>query len=1759
MAPGSMNLTQLQNSADIIASLLDHLEEGDKFDESQPSSRIPSKAASKIAGSGQDQIVSKQRTVRLNSDGSAARPVIESKKAVEREKAHNDGSDGDVSQASTDSAGSDFLNFEPRELGGVFEPFNIVVSKKHVDELLHKFRTAEKLEKTKSIAEWFTAAVIRCRHGEDGLDDKEIDLKEEAEGLQSSHDQLHDFLEGRSLNCVTSMRRFYKKAIQARTGRMDDKKKVVKKKQKLDLDVRSEANEKDRSEERRLRLLSEMSQGKGSKERSSSSSESEDEDDGDDLSELGSDGSTPKSKSPGGCNSRKSRKKTLRQMSSQVSIGSSFTRRMSANSSRQSQRGSNEFNAHRSHRPHVIIPEAEIAAELLEVISSQQEEIAQFRSQADVDILTTKSLKEALEYTRCGRQAQQEATEEALKKPIAKMGGEGAHRQAQQEATELPKMTVKKPIALSESSQEVLDAVTDQLRMKCINEMLYTKEGRDLLEKCVGDGKSKIMEAHSKACAIIDETEELKRQVEELEQQLEAVGEREEREEFLKVEVAKAQAAKAEGEMMVEQFAGEVTGPQAAAVVQAKAQLEADIAVAHELDARVKELAYAAEQPGASAEVKAEAKQAELAAAEGKAKEQASQEALQGSKQALAAAEGQENAATAAVKKGKKGRKPSKSSNLGSLFAMKGQRSASISSQGGSERASSKEHPSRQVSAAASDASSAAGSPKRGALGRRRSSQQLVKSSTQVLVAGPRASWLPGQRREVQHQVNTVTRNMEKVMDNVKKLTHQMTVRMEDALEAAVDEVLEHEQKQALGITEVAVVDETKQEQIDAMKSNINRDRVHLEEVRSQHLSLQEHELEQRQTMRNLKKVQKEQKGIAEGDEGSSRVSDDAIGQGRRGSSKEKEARRGSSQTGRRGSSKEKDGRRGSSQDGRKKSSGALAPGSSMEHQPSGGEHDGAQASDKRGSVMAGRRASSKDKEGSGEMGQDIHVVRGEIKIVEKEVSELERKENRLKRKMYAIIRKKTPASERDGGKERSRRNGSKDTARTSSKIEVTDVSLEPDRSRQSRSKFVSTVNEEPDASAAERVEIDSAKESSRSRRGVPGTPRDTGKRSSQEDSSIEKVPQGSEGGDTGGGDSGAARSRGSLLSVSSVTKTGASSIPGEPGKLQPAGAAAPDQLDSAAQAIVDKAAATGARLRRAPTQPEVGALTTPVVIDKREQQIKELLSIQSENLRLGAQIAGIEKQIKDAKVRAAHPGGVVPGAGADPAKKDPTVPEENRAMRREVIRRQRELNLLRKRWHEESDKHKKGAYEGNVPGQIEAAIRLLLRDPPKLAAVQAKAEEEAVQRAADEAKSLAVAQAEGVKEEVVDASDANKEDKVPERQESSKSLGATGDLAVGGKRATVNKADHPAPAARRSQYHGSDRSSLKVGRLHKQQSLAEDHLSAPDTVASLVGQSVHGIGSQHHSHEGHEKVGQKRGTQPAFHRGDSGQLHRSDTGPLTDAVQGRGHPVMIIGGQRRTLNRVSALETAPTGWHQVPPGAEAADMLTVAGTGSTAARRKSAFHHHDEASRLSLLKGQRPLEQFDRVQAQMASSSMDLGLHVHKADVHSEPQHSAEHGPQQRNRTKSVMMSKMKDVLGVVGPAKAISDSHTQAQGSDHHQAPSPKKPTPRRNGTASAVDIGAATGWTAIDQSSAAQSSTVVPLSPKEAPQRRPAPPVKTTATENVKDAGKQAQDHKQPHVVMPEEPVSPKRPAASGGATDVALNALKAKLNSAGWAKK
>mmetsp|Transcript_34773 Transcript_34773/g.64408 ORF Transcript_34773/g.64408 Transcript_34773/m.64408 type:complete len:1930 (-) Transcript_34773:216-6005(-) len=155
------------------------------------------------------------------------------------------------------------------------------------------------------------------------------------------------------------------------------------------------------------------------------------------------------------------------------------------------------------------------------------------------------------------------------------------------------------------------------------------------------------------------------------------------------------------------------------------------------------------------------------------------------------------------------------------------------------------------------------------------------------------------------------------------------------------------------------------------------------------------------------------------------------------------------------------------------------------------------------------------------------------------------------------------------------------------------------------------------------------------------------------------------------------------------------------------------------------------------------------VVVDKREEQVQELLFYQQENNRLGKQIAHVERAIRDAKAKTAAKGDELAPQKKTTQTKDTNVPEENRNMRREVVKRQRELNDLRKKWWAEKAKHGAGAYDGTAPGQVEMAMKLLLREPPDSEALKAKMEEEAAEQ--QEAHRAALAAA---KEELADLAD---------------------------------------------------------------------------------------------------------------------------------------------------------------------------------------------------------------------------------------------------------------------------------------------------------------------------------------------------------------------------------------------------------------------
>lgn len=124
---------------------------------------------------------------------------------------------------------------------------------------------------------------------------------------------------------------------------------------------------------------------------------------------------------------------------------------------------------------------------------------------------------------------------------------------------------------------------------------------------------------------------------------------------------------------------------------------------------------------------------------------------------------------------------------------------------------------------------------------------------------------------------------------------------------------------------------------------------------------------------------------------------------------------------------------------------------------------------------------------------------------------------------------------------------------------------------------------------------------------------------------------------------------------------------------------------------------------------------TKTIVVDKREEQITELLFYQSENDILTKQIAEVEENIRKAKgenAAASNQTSQLAAAKAAPPKQA-QGPEENRIMRREVARKQRELNHLRKLWWADRDAKKgHGPHEdGPEKAQVEKALRMLIRE----------------------------------------------------------------------------------------------------------------------------------------------------------------------------------------------------------------------------------------------------------------------------------------------------------------------------------------------------------------------------------------------------------------------------------------------------------------
>jgi len=132
------------------------------------------------------------------------------------------------------------------------------------------------------------------------------------------------------------------------------------------------------------------------------------------------------------------------------------------------------------------------------------------------------------------------------------------------------------------------------------------------------------------------------------------------------------------------------------------------------------------------------------------------------------------------------------------------------------------------------------------------------------------------------------------------------------------------------------------------------------------------------------------------------------------------------------------------------------------------------------------------------------------------------------------------------------------------------------------------------------------------------------------------------------------------------------------------------------------------------------------------EAEVKELLNLEKQALELEKQMRFIDEKIHNAKRKKndsnqgqpppakkkepAADGATGEGSGAAPADPRPSVqdhaPEENKNMRREVAKRQKELNELRRRWFGYKGKTGYG-FDGMAPGQAETTARLLLQKPP--------------------------------------------------------------------------------------------------------------------------------------------------------------------------------------------------------------------------------------------------------------------------------------------------------------------------------------------------------------------------------------------------------------------------------------------------------------
>lgn len=1202
---GSMNLDELEESATVIAALLNKYEANEAPSQGNDGEEYMSPRRLKHLKQRQS-LDPETRHVALDSiKAKKRRSLIEDGELEddELEDDEPDDSEGQVDdppptsrqtthQTDISDSDSDFLDFEAEPLGGIFDSFNVPGAKLHVDELLAQMKTELTYEKTKVINFWFEDAVVGCQEAEEELEKKEQDCIAEFESLEQAHLDLQSEVEGRSMNSIMFMRKFYQHVVNARMPKREKKDEKRNAGFMPDFESAEEARQRAKKEERRRRLMAEMAGEKAVFGKDNDFGFGGD-DAGQDVEEFMDDVNSIHAKA---ADARRKTEEARLMLQRQKSMAG---------------------------RP---IPAAMIASELLEVISAQQDEIANFRTRTDVDAKTAETVRLALEHGRVERER-----EEA--------------EQAGNKSKKLPKVN------LTEQARETMNDVTEQVRMKVITEMVGTKEGRALLQQCAGEAASNILEAQAQASDIVEETDLLKRHMEELQEAIDAVGSRKEREDSLREAVAEAKKAKEE------------EARRAAEEAALKAKMEEE-----EKRQGSKENADAPPSPSKKGKKKKGNKSGDDGDAQPKAK----------------ASRSKRRNSTLSVRDISKMALSDGGSPLSSPTVSRVPTTDELPQPGvGSRESSTNEKINEPKPVSPSDAAATTTAPSR---------DNSAANAPRIIVPPP--TWIGTQPKEVQEQMDNVCVVMEKTMRNIHKGTDRLGKALEEKIHEGLEDFIAAEERRELGIVDaVPKEDDKDMEQVAEQRELLKERKSKLEKLRNRCIDLEQKHLHHKKVLRKRKKMAVEEEKDPKGRRTSSKAfSDDDDDDGRP-----------------------------QNRSAKKKMTAKML---SMVSEEKGAQNDVPQTDDgtqedpqdQQAVARRGKRTSTLAKGGlarkktgnlSAFLSEDdpalqehpeVLKVKGQTAVVDREIEELQKQDEATMAKIQNLLQQRlngdegpTPSGDgRSDSKERSgskSRAGSKETVRTENSNTREHSKAESDAGAAMSTPF----------GAAGSVAADS-------RPGTSGSGRRLIGRNASHGTASDGRP----------GTAGTAGSGGPGTEGGEAAGTG--------GSNKPQGATAGDPKDPT----------SGAQGEHADHKREEDT----VVVDKREQQVKELLFYQSENDRLNQQIMEIEKKTKEAKNRMLHPGSA-PSALTPGIAKDVFLPEENKQMRRDVVKKQRELNAIRQSWHAESEKHRRGAYEGVVPGQVEAAIRLLLRDPPKKDMVREKAEKEAVRRAQEQAEKL--------------------------------------------------------------------------------------------------------------------------------------------------------------------------------------------------------------------------------------------------------------------------------------------------------------------------------------------------------------------------------------------------------------------------------------